>query len=133
MQTRLLSLIFCLALLQFSCGDAAPDPLLEEAFTVHEEAVKHSKEVKYLLEQLPADSTQVVSLKKRFDTWKENQIEVPGFEHSHDHDHDHDHGDHDHDHDHGPGLELTPEDMLLVQKEMRDSILVIKAAAEALK
>lgn len=124
MKLRFYSILLCLFLLPFACADSsASDALLEEAFAVHKEAMAHSKEVEALISKLPAGDPSVESLKTRLDNWSHDLIEVPGFEHDHQ----------DHDHDHDPKLELTPEDMLLVQKEMRDSILMIKQAVETMK
>lgn len=138
-----------LILILAGCGHSSKDhALLEEAAKIHQEAVKIDETVKpqldalvnqanslavqgrALTEEEQAFINAVGQLQTSYGFWEENHIEVPGFDHEHGHHH-HDH-DHDHSHDHGPGLELTASDMLLVQKEFRDSIISIKERVEAL-
>ncbi len=150
------------SLLLFACGGGTSNnqsdeeqKLLSEAAQIHEEAIKVEKNLLPRLQELRqrANQIQVVgreltpeemnfvnavsALELRHQQWSENHVEVPGHEH-HDHDHHghdhhgHDHN-HDHDHDHGPALELTAADMLLVQKEFRDSILAIQTSLTQLE
>ena len=130
MNDRIVQLSFFLLIFLMGCSSTSTsDPLLEEAFQIHEQSMEVAKEAREMLEELPADDQYRLNIESRLEFWSENLVEVPGFEHEHDHDHDHGHDhDHDHDHDHGPKLELTPEDMLAVQKEFLDSIQVIKSA-----
>ncbi|MEL6719121.1 MAG: hypothetical protein AAFO82_03210 [Bacteroidota bacterium] len=118
--------------------------LLEKANEIHLEAIKINKVVQPKLEQLIQSKNQleqqeeelieaeesfmkkVAQLEKSYAFWEENHVEVPGFEH-----HDHDHHDHDHDHNHGATLEVSAEDMLLIQQEFKDSISVILERIEA--
>ena len=74
---------------------------------------------------------KVDQLKESYGYWTENHVEVPGFDHAHDHGHDHSHN-HDHHH-HGPGLEVSAADMLLIQKEFKDSIISIQKRILELK
>ena len=136
-------LFFLLVLASCSSSNTADDKFLEEAKDLHLEALSIEKDAKVVLDQLDQLSIQlnvqgraltpeeisfvdlVASIHKRYDYWEENHIEVPGLEHSHEHGHDHHHG-----HDHSAPVELLPEDMLIVQKEFRDSIIAIKTDAE---
>lgn len=60
------------------------------------------------------------ALQQRFERWKKERIEVPGYKHAHEHDH-------------GKKMsEAIPEHMLNIQRESLDSILVLKGEAEAL-
>ncbi len=113
------------------------DTKLEEAAKIHEEAMSVAHHLGPDLENLNIKRNLLLGqqeltcedslllerinrVDKCFQWFQRNHVEVPGFEHAHDH------GDHDHSHDHGPKLDLTPEDMLLVQKEFRDSIFLIR-------
>lgn len=75
----------------------------------------------------------VENLTEELAAWKAElvEVEIPGEEH----DHDHDHGEHDHshDHDHGPALEITPEQMLALQKEQKGLIEAIMQRATQVK
>lgn len=62
---------------------------------------------------------KVNSIENSYAYWKENHVEVPGYEHQHEENH------HDHHH-HKENLQLSPADMLSVQKEFRDSIAVLQ-------
>lgn len=109
--------VLSLAILASCSSNDKTDPLLQEAFAIHQEAMKLHKDVKAELEKgdlLEADRNK---LESRLSGWNERIVEVPGFEHDHHHDHDHDH-----DHDHGPATKVTPEHMLAIQQESLDSI-----------
>jgi hypothetical protein len=67
-----------------------------------------------------AFNNQVTGIETSINYWRENLPEPPGLEH------DHSHAGHDHHHHHGPALDVTPEQMLAIQKEFRDSILSIQ-------
>lgn len=101
------------------------DKLMEEAFNIHEQAMQVAKETKDLLASTEQNKPGLQSIRTRLESWEDQLIEVPGFEHNHEHNHDHDHG-HDHDHSHST-MDLLPADMLAVQKEFLDSIRVIKS------
>ncbi len=115
------SMCFSILILFVSCSDhSKPDPLLEEAFQIHKQALQVEKEVRELLKKLPEDHAAKTKMESRLTAWDENLIEVPGFDDDHSHDH------HDHNHSHGPDVELTPENMLAVQKVLLDSMLTIR-------
>ena len=124
-----------------ACQSSTPDQTLQEAADLHNKASAVENTVKPQMDQLSqlknalavqqrtlTESEQsfgdyVTQIETLFRYWEENHVEVPGYGHEgHDH-HDHDH---DHDHDHGPALELSSDDMLIVQREFRDSILQIE-------
>ena len=120
--------------------------ILQQAGQIHLEAVKIDEKiqptltkvtsVKQQLEQKTIELTleekgflqEVIELERSYAFWEENHVEVPGFEHEgHDH-HDHSH----HDHNHGPSLDVSAEDMLLIQQEFKDSLSSIAARLEKL-
>lgn len=133
--------------LLFACGHQHEhDEVLEQAGKIHLEAVKMDETIKPRLEKLSDVKKrleqkqgelsvqesqmmqQIATLERSYAFWDENHVEVPGFEHAgHEHDHDHDH-----DHDHGPGLEVSSEDMLLIQQEFKDTLSSIAARLEKL-
>jgi hypothetical protein len=141
--TLFLTFLFSTALLlTHSCqrGNSADDRLLSEAAALHEEAMQIDRQLQPQLENLIQEGNSIQiqgraltpeemqrvdainAVRRSYEWFEENHIEVPG------HDHDHDHDDHaGHDHGHGPGLELSPADMLAVQQEFLDSIKSIRA------
>jgi len=124
-----LLLLFAGMLLGACANEKKNDPLLEEAFSLHQQAMKVESEVRTQLDMLPPNTPAADRLRSRHQAWSENLVEVPGFEHEHDHDHAHDHA-HGHDHDHhhhGPTTKVTPEHMLAIQQEFLDSIRVIQS------
>jgi hypothetical protein len=74
---------------------------------------------------------EVENLTEELTTWKAElvEVEIPGEEHDHDHE-GHDHG---HDHAHDPALELTPVQMLELQKEQKAIIEAIMLRARQVK
>ena len=144
-------LIFlCLLILTANCGGTSEEDqkLLEEAASIHQQAIEIEEKIKPKMEALIQRKNQiniqgraltdaeiafvekVEQLQTSYDYWEENHVEVPGFEHDH---HGHEGHDHDHDHDHGNQLKVTAADMLLIQKEFRDSISAIQQKVEKLK
>ncbi len=136
---------FSILLLTLACNSAKKeDPALREAAEIHREAVAIEKALKPQIEQLvqlknninilgralteaeKALVSQIESIESTYAYWLEHHVEVPGYEHDHVHDHDHAH----HDHSHGKKLDLTPADMLAVQREFRDSITVLQQRIE---
>ncbi len=106
------------------CSDSSKaDPLLEEAFRLHQQSLETADQSRELLQAFPENDPYRQKMAARLREWEERVIEVPGFEHDHDHDHDHDHHHH-----HGAQIELTPEDMLIVQQELLDSVQAIQTA-----
>ncbi len=121
MKIRTIKWLYLLLVLNLACsGSSKPDPLLEEAFLLHQQSLEIAEESREMIGKLSDKNEQVNRLETRLNNWNESLIEVPGFEHEHEHDH------HDHDHDHGPQLDLTPEMMLDVQTELLDSVRAIK-------
>ena len=128
-----------------SCGESAEHKLLHEAHDIHMEAFKIKQAVEPQLEQLVQRSNSIQiqgralteeeikftesvnTLVQQLEFWKENHLEVPGFEHE-----EHDHSAHDHDHEHGSSFNLPASDMLLLQKEFRDSIVAIQQRVNSL-
>jgi hypothetical protein len=137
---KILNQIFTVFLLLsiLSCGgETAEHKILHQASEVHQEALKVKKELEPNLEQLRQLSngiqiqgraltseeisfTNAVALvESRLNYWEENHVDVPGFEED-----GHDHSGHDHDH--APSFQFPASDMLIIQKEFRDSIVRIK-------
>ncbi|MBX2814652.1 MAG: hypothetical protein KTR24_01585 [Saprospiraceae bacterium] len=149
MRNRQVSLGLLIVLL-LACGSDPDHDILHQASDIHNEAVKIEGEIKDQIESLsrlkamlekkegllPEDSSMIQRIRdieRSHQWWQDNHVEVPGFGHD-GHDHSgHDHSGHDHDHDHGPQLEVTASDMLLLQKEFRDSILSVRDRVNALK
>ena len=136
----------------YACGThehAEDDKVLKEAAKIHLDAIAIEKTVKPKLDELIQRKNQLAvqgreltleeqnfiakidNLQASYNFWEENHVEVPGAEHDHDHHHDHGH-DHHH-HDHSPQLEVLPADMLIIQKEFRDSILSIQQRIKQLE
>lgn len=135
-----LGFIIMLAGLLAACNsNSSGDAQLKEAAALHEGALKIESDLKPMLEELvqqrnslsvqgralteeeQAFIDQVYALESSYEAWEKSHLEVPGAAH-----HDHKH----HDHDHGTDLELSPPDMLMYQKEFRDSILAIRDRAK---
>ncbi len=136
------TLFALLSVLMLSCGgDSAEDKILHKAADVHMEALKIKSEMESGLEQMRQAhnsiqvqgraltseemvfTKEVSSLEARLKYWNDNHIEVPGFEHG---EHDHSGHDHNHDHSHGNNFQLPASDMLIIQKEFKDSIKAIQ-------
>lgn len=131
----------------YSCTGEQQDPMLEQAAAIHNEAVEIEQLTRKKLDSLQRHKQQLVTesgalpameqefirsldqLKQDIDSWSNNLIEVPGFEHHHHHGHDHSHDDHDHG---KKQPEVTPEHMLNIQREFRDSIIAIRQRADGL-
>lgn len=125
-----------------ACGSSQKDKaILEEAGEVHTEAMEIEQNIKPQLEELaqlknsinvqgraltPEEIKlveRIGSIQNSYAYWETHHMEVPGHEHDHQ---DHAH----HDHNHGAKLELSPQDMLSVQREFRDSIISIRERVE---
>ena len=120
MKMRIGYWIFILFLVQEGCqGPSNKDPKLKEAFEVHEQYVKVATESLKLLDNLPAENVSRQKLNLKLEQWGENIIEVPGFPHNHNHAFGHHHH-------HGVQIQLSPEEMLDVQKELLDSVIAIR-------
>lgn len=134
-----LLIVLSLAFLVSCGGGSEEDKILHQAADVHMEAIKIKKEMEPALKQLRqlnnnvqvqgraltaeelAFTKAVSALESRLKYWEDNHLEVPGFDHG-----EHDHSGHDHNHDHGAKLHLPASDILIIQKEFRDSINAIK-------
>ncbi|MGA0555424.1 hypothetical protein ACO2Q8_02155 [Larkinella sp. VNQ87] len=143
MKTSLLIGAFACCLTACSSSEKK-DPLLEEAAQYHNEATQIQAVVEPKIEQLdslrnvlaknpkPAAAATVAtldSLKKAFEEWEENLVEVPGMPHEHHHDH----GSHEHHHHTDATLkDLPAEQMRNLQKETRDNILQLQERTNAL-
>ena len=132
--------VFIILAIVLSCGGETEEhKTLHHASEIHLEAMKIKKEMEPDLDQLRQLSnsiqiqgraltpeeinfTKAVStLERRLEFWEENHVEVPGFEHE-----GHDHSGHNHDHNHAPEFQFPASDLLIIQKEFRDSIIAIK-------
>jgi len=134
------SLCVCLA----SCGDKK-SPKMEEAGKIHlesmaieetlHEQVEGIDSLKIVLQEkrknltdaaatASLDSTVAMldAVAKSFETWEENLVEVPGLAHEHHH-----HEGEEHHHDHKPAPNVSSEQMLEIQKEIKANIEKIKA------
>ena len=140
MNYKILGQFTVIALLLFSCATSGTkDPLLEEAFSYHQEAMAvHDSVVLKLkiLGQRIADMPESDSLvaefqnskeeiERNFEQWDEALVPVPGYEVAHDHVHDHDHGQND-------LKDLPAEKVLELQKELKMEITRIQDQANAL-
>jgi seryl-tRNA synthetase len=154
--------VLLFALLTFACAcggkDEKAEATLKEAARLHNEAVAiHDslmpmmKEINMLKVALVAQKdsltgkndslagslqTQIAALdavSQEMRTWMENIVEVPGNEHHHHHEGEaHKEGEA-HDHEHGKKVDVTPEQMLEIQKEIKANILKIKDKVIQLK
>jgi hypothetical protein len=104
------------------------DALLEEAAKIHNEAVELAKQLEDELSQLARDTTymrdSLESWRVAIEKWENNLVEVPGNE-------SHDHKSHDH-HYHGKQQsELTSDQILSIQNELKAQIDSIKSRINA--
>ncbi len=127
-----------------SCGDSKQkSEELEQAFKLHEEAVKIRSQMGDQMAQLKSNTDSLFvathtsdlnAISQSLEAWDEQLVEVPGFEHDHDHSgHDHSDHDHDHDHDHHHEQELTPKQHLEVQQQLLDDIKAIAEKIDTIK
>ncbi len=144
-----------------ACGgkDEKAEATLKEAAKLHNEAVAihdslmpKMKEINELKAKLAAQKdtlagkndslatslqTQISAMEtvsQEMRTWMENIVEVPGNEHHHHHEGEEHKGEHEHDHahEHGKKVDVTPEQMLEIQKEIKANVLKIKDNVNAL-
>lgn len=133
-------LFLALATCLFSCEEKE-NPALIEARAIHGEAHEIMESVEVIVDQSDSlinilnaqkatskydaaiDSTvaDIQKAKADFATWEENLVDVPGFAHEH---HEHKEGEHHH-HDHKKSPDLSPEQLLEVQKETKKEIVRI--------
>lgn len=132
---RQISTTLLLLVMIMACShDKKPGKNLQQAFKIHQDAVKIRNQVAGHLDKLNAneDSLFVTAYKENLDsisraleTWDEQLVEVPGFEEAHDH------SGHDHHHDEQP--ELTPEQHLQVQQHLFKEIQTIEKSINQIK
>ncbi len=114
------ALVVVLICLGTSCNSGEEvDPILKDAFAIHQEALRIEQTVQRQLDSFQISADTEILLRARLEQWDEQLVEVPGFEHEH-------HHAHDHDHDHGSSPKVTPEHMLAIQQESLDSIRTIQ-------
>jgi hypothetical protein len=123
--------VLTVALMQ--CSSKQDKKLLQEASAIHNAMVAEAEELEKKLEALAGDSTLAVpadSLARwqaDFERWEAEVVEVPGNE---DHHH-HEEGEHHH-HDHQT-LDVTPVQMIVVQKELNARLQALKTRVGAIK
>jgi queuine/archaeosine tRNA-ribosyltransferase len=145
-------------LLVFSCNgkDEKAEALLKEAvkwhneaMAIHKELMPAMKEIEELkteltaqrdslagrdenaISQLDAQIMNLENISKEMQEWMGNIVEVP-HDGEHHHHHEGEEHDHDHSHEHGAKIDLTPEQMLEIQKEMKANILKIQDKVKAI-
>jgi hypothetical protein len=119
--------VLSIAVVACSPGSANEKSVLQEAYQIHNEAVEKATilEEKIRAHSLQSDHAHdtLDALAAALEHWKSDLVEVPGFD---DHDHQHDHATHDHNHDHpahhAPAKDLTPNQILAIQREFKDQI-----------
>lgn len=129
-----------------ACSGSEPDASLVEAASIHNQAIAIQAKVAPMLREMAAlqpqliarrdflvatDSTRAASMLTGMDStrtamnaWEDEIVEVPGNE---DHEH-HAEGEAEHDHEHAPP-DVTPDEMLAIQQEMKKNIVQIQTAA----
>ena len=112
MKKHLFQLFLIFLTIHFGCN-SPKDPVLLEAFEIHKEAIDIGAKALELCEKLPANDSMRSQFRTTLEVWGDNVVEVPGFHYHHD----------GLGHHHGrTPLNLPPDDVLIFQKELRDSI-----------
>jgi copper chaperone CopZ len=127
-----------------SCGDKK-DPKMEEAGKIHLEAMEIEETLHEQVEGIDSlkivlndkkktvtDAAAIASIDstvaaldavaKSFEEWEENLVEVPGLAHEHHH-----HEGEEHHHDHKPAPDVSGDQMIEIQKEIKANITKIKS------
>lgn len=110
--------------LTMSCTSTTKDEaLLKEAANIHNEAAGLAVQLEKQMDLLLADTTlvkdSVLAWRAALAIWKSEVVEVPG--------NDHEEGDHSgHGHSHTKAPDVTPEQMLTIQKELKEQIQKIQ-------
>ncbi|MDE2697702.1 MAG: hypothetical protein OXI23_02435 [Gemmatimonadota bacterium] len=100
---------------------------LQQATDIHKAMMEIEKQFESQLDSLKSlshhaveirDSLQVIE--KDFELWEKNVVEVPGDDSAEAHDHGHEHG-HEHHHE-KEDLQVTPEQMVEIQKELKSNL-----------
>lgn len=147
-------LLLLVALMFWACGPSEKEQQqLAEAVQYHQQAMSFEKETVSLLKQIKeaapklqsradslaragADSlanslrsvlTEAEAIEQALKEWGKTVVEVPGYEH--DHSHDKEGEEHHHSHER---IETTPEQMIAIQKELRDKAELIRNRAQEL-
>ena len=119
--------LLLLVMINACSPDKKPDENLQQAFKMHQDAVKIRNQVANHLDKLNANEDPLFvtaykenldSISRALETWDGQWVEVPGFEESHDHP--------GHDHHHTRHPELTPEQHLQVQQHLLQEIRKIE-------
>lgn len=119
-------MLFIVCIQQPACKHNHPvSESLKQAFEIQNEALKIASEVDSLVLTLSDDSLKSSILLAKHD-WLKQKIGIEALE-------SHDHSKCNHDHSHESEVSISDEDMILVQKEWRDSIILIKNKIEAIK
>jgi hypothetical protein len=119
--------VLSIAVVACSPGSSNEKRVLQEAYQIHNEAVEKATilEEKIRAHSLQSDHARdtLDALAAALEIWKSDLVEVPGFD---DHDHHHDHATHDHNHDHhahhAAAKDLTPTQILAIQRESKVQI-----------
>lgn len=127
-----IELFFLIPLLfAIQCTESKQEDLvLREAARIHNESVDLAEQVEVQLNHLVKDTTyqqdSVTSWRVALEQWENNLVEVPGNE-SHDtHRHEH--------HDHGKQLpELTSDQLLMIQQEVKAQLEAIRSRINSFK
>ncbi|WP_258101909.1 hypothetical protein [Marinoscillum pacificum] len=126
--------LILLALIIVACSHSSDD-LLKEAAQVHNLSVKIGEHVAQKIQaieeyaQTEADSLirpqlldSVIILNEQLSDWENELVEVPGNEHE----------GHDHDHHHEVSMELTPQMILEIQREINQRIIALNVRSQRL-
>jgi len=119
MNNFLVIVLFLSLVLSYGCSsNETHDPVLAQANQVHSEALDLHEAMELKLDSLQArvvspPDPRLDSLATALIEWEGRLIEVPGFEDQHDHNHD-------------SAPELTPDQMLAVQREFLKEIKVLE-------
>ncbi|GAB3271137.1 hypothetical protein GCM10027347_42230 [Larkinella harenae] len=140
---HLLLSVALISLLAACSSSEKKDPLLVEAAQYHNDATQVQKLVEPKIDQIDslrsllanrnepaavATAASLDSLKKAFEQWEENLVEVPGMPHEHHHEH----GKHEHHHHADATLKDLPADQMRnLQRETLDNIRQIQERTES--
>jgi hypothetical protein len=122
MKTALFILSIMLA---FGCGQKQ-DNLLKKAAAVQDESLSILISVEAsikMLEKIPALSDSIKKIESEVTQWETEMIDIPGFESTYHHQHSHSH----------KVVELTPDQVLSVQQELKQQLINIQARLKKLK
>ncbi|MCS7018275.1 MAG: hypothetical protein RMJ87_04005 [Cytophagales bacterium] len=151
---NLLFSVMAMAACLLACGPSEKEQQqLAEAMQYHQQAMEYEKQTMALLKQVKqavplwqsradslskagADSlaasmrswlAEAEQVEKALQEWGKTVVEVPGYEHDHSHDKEGEAHHHAHER-----IETTPEQMIAIQKDLRDKVEAIKNRAQEL-